>query len=75
MLPLSRGGLKGTPVSIVDVTLRDGMQAANVALTGAERIEVGLLLDDAGVDVIQAGFAGRDEESAGAIKRHATALA
>jgi isopropylmalate/homocitrate/citramalate synthase len=65
---LARGGLDGTPVTLVDITLRDGMQAANVALTRAQRIEVAERLDDAGVEVIQVGFAGADEELAAEIK-------
>ncbi|HKP17933.1 MAG TPA: hypothetical protein VJT84_05590, partial [Gaiellaceae bacterium] len=66
---LTRGALTGTGVALVDVTLRDGMQAANVALTQAERLEVAELLEEAGVDVIQAGFAGRDDASAAAIRK------
>jgi isopropylmalate/homocitrate/citramalate synthase len=61
--------LAGTSVALVDVTLRDGMQAANVALTSAQRLEVALLLEEAGVDIIQAGFAGRDDASAAAIRQ------
>src|SRR5579862_304230 len=65
---LTRDGLAGVRVDVVDITLRDGMQAANVGLTTKERIEVALRLDDAGVDVIQVGFAGHDEELARTIK-------
>ncbi len=68
MESLGRGALAGAAVTIVDITLRDGMQAANVALTRSERIEVAERLDDAGVDVIQVGFAGADEELAAEIK-------
>ena len=66
---LSCGALAGASVALVDVTLRDGMQAANVALTSAQRLEVALLLEEAGVDVIQAGFAGRDNATAAAIRK------
>lgn len=65
-----RQALEGVHVSIADVTLRDGMQAANVAVTPSERIEVALLLEEAGVDVIQAGFAGRDDVAAATIRQH-----
>ncbi len=44
-------------VIIFDTTLRDGEQAAGVALNGQDKMEIAKQLERLGVDVIEAGFA------------------
>ncbi|OCX66827.1 2-isopropylmalate synthase [Thioclava sp. SK-1] len=43
-------------VLIFDTTLRDGEQSPGATMTHAEKLEIATLLDDMGVDVIEAGF-------------------
>ena len=43
-------------VRILDTTLRDGEQSPGAAMTHEEKIEVAALLDEMGVDIIEAGF-------------------
>ena len=43
-------------VLIFDTTLRDGEQSPGATMSLAEKIEIALLLDDMGVDIIEAGF-------------------
>jgi len=43
-------------VLIFDTTLRDGEQCPGATMTFEEKLEVAALLDDMGVDVIEAGF-------------------
>ena len=43
-------------VIIFDTTLRDGEQSPGATMTHEEKLEVAELLDDMGVDVIEAGF-------------------
>src|ERR1700738_4096786 len=43
-------------VVIFDTTLRDGEQCPGATMTHEEKIEVAELLDDMGVDIIEAGF-------------------
>jgi 2-isopropylmalate synthase len=43
-------------VRILDTTLRDGEQSPGAAMTHEEKIEVAVLLDEMGVDIIEAGF-------------------
>ncbi|WP_226779133.1 2-isopropylmalate synthase [Oceaniglobus trochenteri] len=43
-------------VVIFDTTLRDGEQSPGATMTHAEKLEIAELLDDMGVDVIEAGF-------------------
>src|SRR5689334_15635279 len=43
-------------VLIFDTTLRDGEQCPGATMTHEEKLEVAELLDDMGVDVIEAGF-------------------
>src|SRR6267143_5430237 len=43
-------------VVIFDTTLRDGEQSPGATMTHEEKIEVAELLDEMGVDIIEAGF-------------------
>jgi 2-isopropylmalate synthase len=43
-------------VVIFDTTLRDGEQSPGATMTHEEKLEVGALLDEMGVDIIEAGF-------------------
>jgi len=43
-------------VLIFDTTLRDGEQSPGATMTHSEKLEIAGLLDDMGVDIIEAGF-------------------
>ncbi|MEL6566147.1 MAG: 2-isopropylmalate synthase [Pseudomonadota bacterium] len=43
-------------VVIFDTTLRDGEQSPGATMTHAEKLEIASLLDEMGVDIIEAGF-------------------
>ena len=43
-------------VLIFDTTLRDGEQSPGATMTLSEKIEIAILLDEMGVDIIEAGF-------------------
>jgi len=43
-------------IIIFDTTLRDGEQCPGATMTFEEKLEVAEMLDDMGVDVIEAGF-------------------
>ncbi len=43
-------------IIIFDTTLRDGEQSPGATMTFEEKLEVAILLDEMGVDVIEAGF-------------------
>ena len=43
-------------VRIFDTTLRDGEQSPGATMTHEEKLEIAQLLDDMGVDIIEAGF-------------------
>lgn len=43
-------------IYIVDSTLRDGEEAAGVSFTGPEKIKIAMLLEEANVDIIEAGI-------------------
>ncbi len=45
-----------TRVLIFDTTLRDGEQSPGATMTHSEKLEIAQLLDEMGVDVIEAGF-------------------
>ena len=44
-----------TPVRFCDTTLRDGQQAAGVAFSVDDAVDIALVLDAVGVDQIEAG--------------------
>lgn len=44
------------PVKLDDTTLRDGEQTAGVVFTNAEKVEIARMLDEIGVDQIEAGI-------------------
>ena len=43
-------------VLIFDTTLRDGEQSPGATMTHDEKLEIAEMLDDMGVDIIEAGF-------------------
>ncbi|MDP2738692.1 MAG: 2-isopropylmalate synthase, partial [Pseudorhodobacter sp.] len=45
-----------TRVLIFDTTLRDGEQSPGATMTHDEKLEIAGLLDEMGVDIIEAGF-------------------
>src|SRR4051794_30519023 len=47
-------------VEIIDCTLRDGEQAPGVGFSIAEKVEIGMALGAAGVDMLDAGFPASD---------------
>ena len=57
------------PIVLQDTTLREGEQAAEVAFSVEDRVEVARGLDTVRVPLIQVGFAGRDDDAVAAIKR------
>ncbi|MFG1345465.1 2-isopropylmalate synthase [Xanthobacter autotrophicus DSM 431] len=54
--PVSGQGSGKDRVIIFDTTLRDGEQCPGASMTFEEKLEVAALLDEMGVDVIEAGF-------------------
>ncbi|QFU08687.1 2-isopropylmalate synthase [Rhodobacteraceae bacterium THAF1] len=55
-------------VVIFDTTLRDGEQSPGATMSHAEKLEIAELLDDMGVDVIEAGFPIASEGDFAAVK-------
>ncbi|MGJ8588486.1 MAG: 2-isopropylmalate synthase [Yoonia sp.] len=47
---------KSNEVLIFDTTLRDGEQSPGATMTHSEKLEIAELLDEMGVDIIEAGF-------------------
>ena len=43
-------------VVIFDTTLRDGEQSPGATMSHAEKLEIAAMLDEMGVDIIEAGF-------------------
>jgi isopropylmalate/homocitrate/citramalate synthase len=65
----ARKGMKfPKKIKFHDLTLRDGEQQANLVFRKEEKIKIAQLLDEAGVDRIEAGMPGVSEEDAQAIK-------
>ena len=54
--PAPRGTTHQPRVLIFDTTLRDGEQSPGATMTHSEKLEIAALLDEMGVDVIEAGF-------------------
>lgn len=48
--------LGSTPVRLDDTTLRDGEQTAGVVFTNAEKVAIAKMLDEIGIDQIEAGI-------------------
>src|SRR6188472_4073365 len=59
-------------VVIFDTTLRDGEQSPGATMTHEEKLEVAELLDDMGVDIIEAGFPIASEGDFAAVQEIAT---
>jgi len=53
---MSQTNNSGDRVLIFDTTLRDGEQCPGATMTFEEKLEVADLLDEMGVDIIEAGF-------------------
>ncbi len=63
----------GNNVEILDTTLRDGAQAANISFTLHDKIRIALALDDLGVGYIEGGWPGsnpKDKEFFRQIRQH-----
>lgn len=56
-------------LQLADVTLREGQQASNAALSVVERVEIAKILDQIGIRLIQGGFAIEDKDSLQAYKK------
>jgi len=56
-------------VVIQDVTLREGQQAAEIAFTMDEKVDLARRIAGAGVRRLQAGYAGSDDDTIAALKR------
>ncbi|WP_406854263.1 2-isopropylmalate synthase [Alsobacter sp. KACC 23698] len=54
--PQTAGDATQDRVLIFDTTLRDGEQSPGASMTLEEKLQVAVLLDDMGVDIIEAGF-------------------
>src|SRR5690348_2328548 len=52
----SAAGATGDRVVIFDTTLRDGEQSPGASMNLDEKIKIALLLEEMGIDVIEAGF-------------------
>ncbi|HET7046170.1 MAG TPA: hypothetical protein VFI37_15085 [Gaiellaceae bacterium] len=63
----------GGRVGLYDTTLRDGEQTVGVVLDPDQKLEIARLLDDLGVDRIEAGFSRVSEDDRLAIERIAAA--
>ena len=55
-------------IRIFDTTLRDGEQTPGISLTPSKKLQIARMLDQLGVDVIEAGFAAVSEGEHEAIK-------
>src|SRR5437764_14913659 len=65
---LNDGYRIGGHVGLYDTTLRDGEQTVGVVLDPEQKLEIARLLDDLGVDRIEAGFPRVSEDDWRAVK-------
>ena len=56
-------------VLIFDTTLRDGEQSPGATMTHSEKLEIAELLDEMGVDIIEAGFPAASPDDLEAVRR------
>jgi len=56
MTEVSKAAAAGDRIVIFDTTLRDGEQSPGASMTLEEKLQVAQVLDEMGVDVIEAGF-------------------
>ena len=56
-------------VEIFDTTLRDGEQSPGASMTASTRLKIARMLDEAGVDTIEAGFPISNEVSFASVKQ------
>ncbi len=56
------------PVGLYDTTLRDGEQTVGVALGADQKLEIARLLDELGIDRIEAGFPRVSDDDARAVR-------
>ncbi|MDH3669309.1 MAG: 2-isopropylmalate synthase, partial [Paracoccaceae bacterium] len=54
--PAQAGAAERDRVKIFDTTLRDGEQSPGASMTLEEKIQIARMLDEMGVDIIEAGF-------------------
>ncbi len=57
------------PLTLTDVTLREGQQAAEVAFSAEDEVVLARALADAGIPIIQAGYAGTDNATVARIRK------
>ena len=57
-------------VLIFDTTLRDGEQSPGATMTLEEKLQIAALLDEMGVDIIEAGFPIASDGDFEAVTRH-----
>ena len=73
-MPTTVTGSAKDRVLIFDTTLRDGEQCPGATMTLEEKLEIAELLDEMGIDIIEAGFpiaSNGDFESVAEIARRA----
>ena len=61
-------------ITILDTTLRDGEQSPGMAMTQEDKLGIALLLESAGVDIIEAGFPAASERDFEAVKMISSAV-
>jgi homocitrate synthase NifV len=64
--------LKKSPLNICDTTLRDGEQAAGIVFANLEKIRIAKLLDEIGVQQIEAGIPAMGGDEKEAVKKIAS---